>query len=101
MSGSYLNFLGIFFTNLLVLVLGKKIIIFTLFITKLPQPQPSYYPAVFHGRILYYSVYIIQVSLMTEYYMLVAGDRRHGKSAKQCERRSRKFLVFAEIGIPK
>ena len=32
------------------------------------------YPSVFHGRILYYDIFIIQLSFTAEQYMLVTGD---------------------------
>ena len=44
---------------------------------KLPQPKPSHYPSVFHGRILYYTIVTIQVSFMAEYFMLGTGDTWH------------------------
>ena len=37
---------------------------------------PNYYPNVFNGIILYYSILTFQVFFMAEYYTLVTVDRR-------------------------
>ena len=36
---------------------------------------PSYNPSVFHGRILYYTLFTIQMTFTAECYMLVTRDR--------------------------
>ena len=38
---------------------------------------PSYYPSVFHSRMLYYTIFTIKVSCTAEHYTLVTGDRWH------------------------
>ena len=51
-----------------------------------------HYPSFFHSRILYYTIFTIQVPFLAEYCMLVTGDSRVSKTCGRVVVRPRKFF---------
>ena len=62
-------------TEIFWVVFGQKnkVFIFSIISPNVPQPQPRYYPSVFYGRILYYTIY--HPSVFHGRILLVTCDR--------------------------